>query len=58
MVADVVEAMASHRPYRAALGLDAALGEIDGGAGSRYDTWVSRACMSVVRDQGFTLSEP
>ena len=36
-VADVVEAMVTHRPYRAALPLDEALAEIEGGAGSRYD---------------------
>jgi len=58
MVADVVEAMTSHRPYRAALGLDAAIGEIDCGAGRHYDTGVCRACVNVVREQGFTFSEP
>ena len=36
-VADVVEAMISHRPYRAALPLDAAVAELEAGAGSRYD---------------------
>jgi len=46
-VADVVEAMASHRPYRPSLGLDVALGEINGGIGNRYDGEVAKACMSV-----------
>jgi len=46
-VADVVEAMASHRPYRAALGLDAALGEVSAGAGTRYDAAAVAACERV-----------
>lgn len=45
-VADVVEAMASDRPYRAALGLEEAMAEIDGGSG-RYDPDVVRACLRV-----------
>ncbi|MFZ2445781.1 MAG: HD domain-containing phosphohydrolase [Syntrophobacteraceae bacterium] len=44
-VADVLEAMASHRPYRAALGIDAALEEIMAGRGTRYDASVVDACM-------------
>jgi response regulator RpfG family c-di-GMP phosphodiesterase len=43
-VADVVEAMSSHRPYRAALGVEAALAEISAGAGKLYDTAVAAAC--------------
>jgi PAS domain S-box-containing protein/putative nucleotidyltransferase with HDIG domain len=43
-VADVVEAMTSHRPYRPALGLDAALGEIKGRP-EKYDPDVSAACV-------------
>jgi HD-GYP domain-containing protein (c-di-GMP phosphodiesterase class II) len=58
MVADVVEAMTSHRPYRAALGVKAALDEIDDGAGRRYDADVCRACISVFREHGFAFSEP
>jgi PAS domain S-box-containing protein len=46
-VADVVEAMASHRPYRPALGVEAALAEIRGGAGSIYDAAVAAACERV-----------
>jgi len=46
-VADVVEAMASHRPYREALGIDAALAEVRAGAGSRYDAGVVAACERV-----------
>ena len=56
MVADVVEAMTSHRPYRAALGMDAALEEIEGGAGRLYDSEVCKACVAVCRDGGFAFS--
>ncbi|MGD0747811.1 MAG: HD domain-containing phosphohydrolase [Acidimicrobiales bacterium] len=47
-VADVVESMASTRPYRAALGVDAALDEIRSGAGTRFDPDVVRACVRLV----------
>jgi PAS domain S-box-containing protein len=46
-VADVVEAMSSHRPYRPALGVEAALAEIAAGAGSLYDDAVVEACERV-----------
>jgi putative two-component system response regulator len=46
-VADVVEAMSSHRPYRAALGVEAALAEIARGAGTLYDAEVVAACEQV-----------
>ncbi|MGZ8754108.1 MAG: HD-GYP domain-containing protein, partial [Acidimicrobiia bacterium] len=49
-VADVVEAMVSYRPYRPALGIEAALAEIERGAGSLYDAEVSKACVSLFRD--------
>jgi putative two-component system response regulator len=52
-VADVVEAMASHRPYRAGLGIDAALDEISRNRGVFYDSQVVDACLSVFRDGGF-----
>jgi putative nucleotidyltransferase with HDIG domain len=54
-VADCVEAMISHRPYRAALPLEEALSEIEGGAGTRYDAAACAACIRVFREQGFTL---
>jgi putative nucleotidyltransferase with HDIG domain len=47
-VADVVEAMSSHRPYRPALGLDSALGEIAKGRGTLYDPQVVDACLSIL----------
>lgn len=53
-VADVVEAMSSHRPYRPALGMDAALEEIRSGRGARYDAEVVDACLSVIA-QGFAF---
>ena len=49
-VADVIEAMSSHRPYRAALGLDKALDEIEAGRGSRYDSEVVAAGVAVVSE--------
>ena len=57
MVADVAEAMMSHRPYRAALGVDAALAEIEDGAGTRYDAQVAKTCIQVFRGNGFQFSE-
>jgi putative nucleotidyltransferase with HDIG domain len=47
-VADVVEAMASHRPYRPALGLDKAVDEILSKKGLLYDPRVVEACLSVL----------
>jgi PAS domain S-box-containing protein/putative nucleotidyltransferase with HDIG domain len=52
-VADVVEAMSSHRPYRAALGLERALAEIEIGRTARYDAEVVDACLSLFRDRSF-----
>ncbi|BBD07307.1 HD domain-containing phosphohydrolase [Desulfovibrio ferrophilus] len=54
-VADVVEAMSSHRPYRAALGLDRALQEIRAGRGSRYDPEVVDACLSLFVEGDFVF---
>jgi HD-GYP domain-containing protein (c-di-GMP phosphodiesterase class II) len=52
-VADVVEAMASHRPYRPSLGTPAALDEISKNRGVLYDTQAADACLSLFRDGGF-----
>jgi HD-GYP domain-containing protein (c-di-GMP phosphodiesterase class II) len=54
-IADVVEAMASHRPYRAALGIDAALDEIDKNAGRLYDPAAVTACLLLFREKGYAL---
>jgi HD-GYP domain-containing protein (c-di-GMP phosphodiesterase class II) len=56
-VADVVEAMASHRPYRAALGIEAALHEIAVQRGITLDTQVVDACLRVFREQGYTIDD-
>jgi HD-GYP domain-containing protein (c-di-GMP phosphodiesterase class II) len=53
-VADVVEAMASHRPYRPALGIDKALDEIKFGKGIRFDPDVVDACLAIF-SKAFTL---
>jgi len=52
-VADVVEAMSSHRPYRPALGIDAALEEISKNKGILYDPEVVDICIRLVREKGF-----
>ena len=54
-VADVVEAMASHRPYRPGLGIDAALNEIEKNRGIFYDNAVTDACLRLFREKGFQL---
>jgi putative nucleotidyltransferase with HDIG domain len=52
-VSDVVEAMASHRPYRPALGLDAALKEVSDHKGSLYDPEVVEICTRLFREKLF-----
>jgi len=52
-VADVVEAMASHRPYRPALGIDTALKELLDGRGVRYDSEVVDACLTLFNESRF-----
>jgi HD-GYP domain-containing protein (c-di-GMP phosphodiesterase class II) len=52
-VADTVEAMASHRPYRAALGIDKALEEISEKKGVFYDPDAVDACVRLFREKGF-----
>ena len=54
-VADVVEAMASHRPYRPSLGIEAALEEIEKNKGILYDESVVNACLRLFREKGFSL---
>ncbi|MCR4299613.1 MAG: hypothetical protein NUV75_12865 [Gallionella sp.] len=55
VVADAVEAMSSHRPYRPGLGMDAALAEITGASGVRYDQQTVEACIRLIREKGFTF---
>jgi PAS domain S-box-containing protein/putative nucleotidyltransferase with HDIG domain len=52
-VADVVEAMASHRPYRPALGIDKALEEITQQRDLLYDSGAVNACLRLFREKGF-----
>jgi len=54
-VADVAEAMASHRPYRPGLGIDAALNEIEKNRGIFYDSTAADACLRLFREKGFKL---
>ncbi|MBN2440155.1 MAG: substrate-binding domain-containing protein [Spirochaetales bacterium] len=53
IVADVVEAITSMRPYRAALGLDVAINEISHYRGTRYDPDVVDACLSIFREDNY-----
>lgn len=55
-VADVVEAMATHRPYRPALGIARALDEIRHGAGRLYDPDVCGVCLRLFEVDGYLLS--
>jgi PAS domain S-box-containing protein/putative nucleotidyltransferase with HDIG domain len=55
-VADVVEAMISHRPYRASLGINAAIEEILLHRGSKYDSDVVDACVRLIREEGYIPS--
>jgi len=57
MVADVVEAMMSHRPYRPALGLEAALAEIRQNAGKLFSVDVVLACVALFEEDRYELEE-
>jgi len=56
-VADTVEAMASHRPYRPALGIDAALEAVNQGKGDLYDVQVVDACTQLFSKGTFRFDE-
>ncbi len=56
-VADVVEALSSHRPYRPALGIEKALEEIRRGRGGRYDLRVVDACMKLFKDHRYSFKQ-
>jgi putative nucleotidyltransferase with HDIG domain len=56
-IADVVEAMASHRPYRPALGIDTALEEISKNKGTIYDADAVNACLKVFMEKGFNFEK-
>jgi putative nucleotidyltransferase with HDIG domain len=56
-VADVVEAMATHRPYRPALPISEAIAEIRAGLGTRYDAEAGAACLGLLEEQGFRFDD-
>lgn len=56
-VADVVESMMSHRPYRAALGIDLALAELVKGRGVKYDSNVVETCIKLFKDHRFSFDK-
>jgi len=56
-VADVVEAVASHRPYRPAMSINAALEIIDSGRGTLYDPAAVDTCVRLFREKGYQLKE-
>jgi HD-GYP domain-containing protein (c-di-GMP phosphodiesterase class II) len=55
-VADVVESMASHRPYHPGLGIHAALEEIEKNSGTLYDNTVADICLRLFREKVFSLN--
>jgi len=54
-VADVLEAISSHRPYRPALGVDVALAELRDHSGTRYDPVAVDACIALIEENGLTI---
>lgn len=54
-VADSLEAMLSHRPFRQAHDLQYALGELEAGSGKKYDHEVVQACRNLIAQQGISL---
>jgi PAS domain S-box-containing protein len=56
-VADVVDAMSSHRPYRPALGVESALAEIQRGRGTQYDAAVVDACITLFREKHYQIPD-
>jgi HD-GYP domain-containing protein (c-di-GMP phosphodiesterase class II) len=55
-VADLVEAMAFHRPYRPALGIEKALAEIERGRGTAFDAEAADACLRLFREGRYQLA--
>ena len=54
-VADVVESMKSHRPYRAGLGIEVALNEISSNKGTLFDPMVVEACIRLFTERDFSF---
>lgn len=57
-VADAVEAITAHRPYRPGRGIEAALAEIDTNRGTLYDSQVVDVCLRLFRDKHFSFESP
>jgi HD-GYP domain-containing protein (c-di-GMP phosphodiesterase class II) len=55
-VADVVDAITSHRPYRVALSIEVALAEIEKNRGRLYDPAVVDACLRLFRENRFSFA--
>ncbi|WP_262967291.1 HD domain-containing phosphohydrolase [Methylobacter psychrophilus] len=56
-IADVVEAMSSHRPYRPGIGIDAALAEIERGRGALYDPVIADICLNLFHNKGYIIPD-
>ena len=56
-VADTVDAMSAHRPYRPALGIEKALAVIETERGRTFDADVVDACLRLLREKGYSVSE-
>lgn len=54
-IADVLESMSSHRPYRAALGINAAIAELERGRGTQYDSPVVDAALDLLHNDNYKL---
>ena len=57
-VADVVDVMVSHRPYRPALGIEVALAAIEKNSGLLFDPAIVEACITLFRNKGFNFGFP
>lgn len=56
-VADIIESMSTHRPYRPAMGIDAAFAELNAQPGKLYDQAIVTACERLFREKGYQLPE-
>ena len=56
-VADTVEAMTAHRPYRPGIALERALAEVEHGAGAQFDPDAVSACLRLFREHGWRIPD-
>ena len=56
-MADVVEAIVSHRPYRPAIGIDEALKEIQSGRDTKYDPTIVDSCIDLFENDPFAFEQ-